>query len=83
MISVALFTGRDTLTHMVWKGLTKLDEIRLMAAAQTLRVRPGPGTDRGLRNHVLLVILLSSGLRVSEVPGLDRDQYNGKGFERV
>ena len=83
MISVVLFPGRDTPTHMVWKGLTRLNEIRLMATAQTLRVRPGPGTDQGQRNHVLLAILLCSGLRVSEVLGLDRDQYNGKGFERV
>jgi integrase/recombinase XerD len=46
-------------------------------------VRPGHGTDQGLRNHVLLAMLLGSGLRVSEVLGLDRDQYTGKGFERV
>jgi integrase/recombinase XerD len=46
-------------------------------------VRPGHGTDQGLRNHVLLAILLGSGLRVSEVLGLGRDQYTGKGFERV
>ena len=66
-----------------WKGLTRLDEIRLTAAAQTLRARPGHGTNQGLRNHALLAVLLGSGLRVSEALGLDRDQYTTKGFERV
>jgi integrase/recombinase XerD len=66
-----------------WKGLTRLDEIRLTAAAQTLRARPGHGTNQGLRNHALLAVLLGSGLRVSEALGLDRDQYTGKGLARV
>ena len=66
-----------------WKGLTRLDEIRLTAAAQTLRAWPGHGTNQGLRNHALLAVLLGSGLRVSEALGLDRAQYTGKGFVRV
>jgi site-specific recombinase XerD len=66
-----------------WKGLTRLDEIHLHAAAQTLRARPGHGTNQGLRNHALLAVLLGSGLRVSEALSLDRDQYDGKGFARV
>ncbi len=66
-----------------WKGLTRLDEIRLTAAAQTLRAWPGHGTNQGLRNHALLAVLLGSGLRVSEALGLDREQYTGKGFVRV
>jgi integrase/recombinase XerD len=66
-----------------WKGLTRLEALRLLNAAQTLRVRPGPGTDQGLRNHALFAALLGSGLRVSEVLNLDRDQYTGKDFTRV
>ncbi len=66
-----------------WKGLTRTEEIRLLSAAQTLRVRPGPGTRQGLRNHALLAVLLGSGLRIPEVLQLDRDQYDGKGFARV
>jgi integrase/recombinase XerD len=66
-----------------WKGLTRLEELRLLNAAQTLRVRPGPGTKQGLRNHALLAVLLGSGLRISEVLQLDRDQYTDKGFARV
>jgi site-specific recombinase XerD len=66
-----------------WKGLTWLEELRLLNAVQTLRVRRGSGTDQGVRNHALLAALFSSGLRVSEVPNLERDQYTGKGFTRV
>jgi integrase/recombinase XerD len=66
-----------------WKGLTRLKELRLLNAVQTLRVRRGTGTDQGLRNHALLAALLGSGLRVSEILNLDRDQYTGKGFTGV
>ena len=66
-----------------WKGVTRLAELRLLNAVQTLRVRRGTGTDQGLRNHALLAALLGSGLRVSEVLNLERDQYTGKGFTRV
>src|SRR5262249_29643188 len=66
-----------------WKGLTRLGEIRLHAAAQTLRARPGHGTNQGLRNHALFAVLLGSGLRVSEALRLDRDQHATKGFGRV
>jgi len=66
-----------------WKGLTLLEELRLFNASQTLRIRPGPGTKQGLRNHALLAVLLGSGLRISEVLQLDRDQYDDKGFAHV
>jgi integrase/recombinase XerD len=66
-----------------WKGLTRLEALRLLNAVQTLRVRRGTGTDQGVRNHALLAVLLGSGLRVSEVLNLERDQYTGKGFTRV
>ena len=66
-----------------WKGLTRVEEIRLLSAAQTLRVRPSPGTGQGMRNHALFAVLLGSGLRVSEVLNLERGQYTGKGFSRV
>jgi site-specific recombinase XerD len=66
-----------------WKGLTRVQEIRLLSAAQSLRARRTPGSDQGLRNHALLAVLLGSGLRSSEVLNLDRGQYTGKGFSRV
>ncbi len=66
-----------------WKGLTRVEELRLLSAAQTLRARPGTGTNQGLRNYALLAVLLGSGLRVSESLSLDRDHYTGKGFAKV
>ena len=66
-----------------WKGLSRADELRLLNAAQTLRVRPGRGTNQGLRDHAVIAVLLGSGLRVSEVLNLDREQYSGRGFTRV
>src|SRR5262249_32575245 len=66
-----------------WKGLTRLEELRVLNAVQTLRVRRGTGTDQGLRNHALLAALLGSGLRVSEILNLAKDQYTGKGFSCV
>ena len=36
-----------------------------------------------MRKHALCAALLGSGLRVSEVVNLDRDQYTGKGLSRV
>jgi integrase/recombinase XerD len=67
-----------------WKGLSRADELRLLAAAQTLRVRPGRGTDQGLRDHAAIAVLLGSGLRVSELLSLDCHQYTGgRGFKKV
>src|SRR6266851_6664193 len=66
-----------------WKGLSRADELRLLAAAQTLRVRPGRGTDQGLRDHAAIAVLLGSGLRFSELLSLNADQYDGRGFTKV
>jgi len=66
-----------------WKGLSRADELRLLSAAQTLRVRPGRGTNQGLRDHAAIAVLLGSGLRVSELLGLRREQYTGRGFQNV
>jgi len=66
-----------------WKGLSRLEQLRLLTAAQTLRVRIGRGTDQGLRDHALMATLLGTGLRVSELLGVDLAQYNGRGFVNV
>jgi integrase/recombinase XerD len=66
-----------------WKGLSRADEIRLLAAAQRLRVSPGRGTDQGIRDHAAIAVLLGSGLRVSELLSLNCDQYTGRGFKKV
>jgi site-specific recombinase XerD len=42
-------------------------------------VRPGRGTDPGLRDHATIAMLFGSGLRVSELLNLNVDQYTGRG----
>jgi integrase/recombinase XerD len=66
-----------------WKGLSRADELRVLNAAQTLRVRPGRGTNQGIRDHAAIALLLGSGLRVSEVLNLNGEQYTGRGFKHV
>ena len=66
-----------------WKGLSRADELRLLAAAQTLRIRPGRGTNQGLRDHAAIAVLLGSGLRVSELLNLNCSQYTGRGFQKL
>jgi site-specific recombinase XerD len=66
-----------------WKGLSRLEQLRLLTAAQTLRVRTGRGTDQGLRDQALIATLLGTGLRVSELLGVDLAQYNGRGLVHV
>jgi integrase/recombinase XerD len=66
-----------------WMGLARTEDRRPLNPAQTRRVRPGPGTEQGLSNHSLLAVLLGSGLRISEVLQLDRDQSTEKGFACV
>jgi site-specific recombinase XerD len=66
-----------------WKGLSRLEQLRLLTAAQTLRMRTGRGTDQGLRDHALIATLLGTGLRVSELLAIDVDQYDQRGFVHV
>jgi site-specific recombinase XerD len=66
-----------------WKGLSRADQLRLLAAAQTLRLHRGRGTDQGLCDHALIATLLGTGLRVSELLALECDQYNGRAFTQV
>jgi integrase len=66
-----------------WKGLNRTDQLRLLSAAQTLRARKGRGTDQGLRDQALIATLLGTGLRVSELLGVDLAQYNGRGLVHV
>jgi site-specific recombinase XerD len=66
-----------------WKGLSRLERLRLLAAAQTLRVRKARGTDQGVRDHALVATLLATGLRISELLGMALAQYTGRGFANV
>jgi len=51
--------------------------------AQTLRVRPGRGTNQGVRDHAAIAVLLGCGLRVSELLNINCEQYTGRGFKNV
>jgi hypothetical protein len=66
-----------------WKGLSRIEQLRLLTAAQALRIRKGRGTDQGLRDRALIAALLGTGLRVSELLVLDVAQYNKRGFVNV
>jgi integrase/recombinase XerD len=66
-----------------WKGLSRLEQLRLLAAAQTLRVRKARGTPQGVRDHALVATLLGTGLRISELLGMDLAHYTGRGFANV
>jgi site-specific recombinase XerC len=66
-----------------WKGLSRLEQLRLLNAAQTLRVRKARGTHQGLRDHALVATLLGTGLRVSELLAIDVAQYHERGFVNV
>ena len=66
-----------------WKGLTRQNELRLVSAARALQMQTGRGIHQGVRDHAVIAALLGTGLRVSELLGLDRDQWDGKAFTRV
>jgi integrase/recombinase XerD len=57
--------------------------LRILNAAQTLRVRPGRGTNQGVRDHAAIAVLLGCGLRVSELLNINREQHTGRGFKNV
>src|SRR5882724_2731416 len=66
-----------------WKGLSRVEQLRVLNAAQTLRVRKGRGTNQGLRDHALIATFLGTGLRVSELLAIDVDHYDQRGFVNV
>jgi len=66
-----------------WKGLTDKEVGRLQGAAeQLLHLKKGRGQNP-LRDFAIFLVLLHTGLRVSELLGLDLDQYQGKHLQNV
>jgi len=66
-----------------FKGLARKDQVRLLNAAHTLASKPSRGTRQGVRDLAIVHCLLASALRVSELAGLDADQYDGRVFTDV
>jgi site-specific recombinase XerD len=70
----ALPADKVELAHTVRKQVTFLSEDEL----ERLLKQPNTETLAGLRDRAILELLFSSGLRVSELVGLDRDHINLK-----
>lgn len=70
----ALTADKIELAHTVRKQVTFLNEDELAR----LFAQPDTSTEGGLRDRAILELLFSSGLRVSELVGLDRDHVNLK-----
>jgi site-specific recombinase XerD len=70
----ALAAEKIELAHTVRKQVTFLNEEEL----GRLFAQPDISTEAGLRDRAILELLFSSGLRVSELVGLDRDHINLK-----
>ena len=68
----ALAPDKIELAKVVRKQVTFLTPEEL----KRLFEQPAPGTLTGLRDRAILELLFSSGLRVSELVGLDRDHIN-------
>ena len=66
-----------------WKGLTDQDVTRLRSAAEQLLYLKGRLDQNPLRDYAIFLVLLHTGLRVSELLSLDLDQYQGKHFHNV
>jgi integrase/recombinase XerD len=61
-----------------WKGLTDLQVMQLRSAAEQLVCLKRRKNQRGLRDRALFLTLLHTGLRVSELLAVQREQYTGR-----
>jgi integrase/recombinase XerD len=66
-----------------WKGLSDLEVTRLKSAAEQLLHLKKWKNQSPLRDNALFLVLLYTGLRVSELLGIDLTQYQGKHFVNV
>ena len=66
-----------------WKGLSDLEVTRLRSASEQLLKLNTKTNQTAKRDHAILLVLLGTALRVSEIADLDFDQYEGKYFLRV
>ncbi len=61
-----------------WKGLADTEVMRLHSAAEQLLQLKKRDNQLPVRDKAVFLLLLNTGLRVSELVGLDRSQYKGK-----
>ena len=61
-----------------WKGLADIDVTRLRSAAEQLIHIHRRRNQTPIRDFAIFLVLLHTGLRISELLGLDFDQYQGK-----
>lgn len=66
-----------------WKGLRDIDVVRLRSASEQLLRLNTRKSQQPVRDDALLLVLLLTGLRVSEILTLNFDQYRGKHFTNV
>src|SRR6266536_220524 len=71
------------LDEPAWKGLSELEVMRLRAAVEQLAHLKTRKNQHGLRDQAIFLVLLHSGLRVSELLALKRSQYTGRHFVDV
>ena len=66
-----------------WKGLSDLEVTRLKSAAEQLVKLKVRKNQQPLKSQAVLMVLLGTGLRVSELLACDIDQYQGKHLVNV
>jgi integrase/recombinase XerD len=66
-----------------WKGLQDIEITRLKSAAEQLLHIQTRANQQPVRNYALFMVLHHTGLRISELLGLDLAQYTGKHFTNV
>lgn len=72
----------EVVDEPTWKGLTKHEVAALRASMKDLTKRSGKN-QCPLRDHAMVLTLLATGLRVTELLRLDRQQYDGHAFLNV
>ena len=63
-----------------WKGLSDIEVMRLRSASEQLAVLKTRRNQHAARDRAIFLVLLHTGLRISELLALNRDQYQGKHF---
>jgi integrase/recombinase XerD len=66
-----------------WKGLSDVQVMRLRSAAEQMLKLKGRKDQTPERDRAIVLVLLHTGLRVSELIALRREQYTGKHFRDV